>query len=650
MGTYSAVLKYHKRRNCFGYIQQRYSDIAGTTNIQVNATTSGAYNIIRCENPADCGIIQVFTPNDHCCYRPKILFINKIFADLFGLRENEEVIVQKIKMAPVCSSFEVELASAEDWNVVQNSSQRIEELLLKQIQLITVGRTYPVWIAQNLYIYFTVARIEAFSSLMQNACLCEFTEIHVKPFCSYPNNLKKNSSRDVLGVLSTSFACKMKDLFSDLAPKPFVFRIQDYCGNVLNRTVARVLPEILINDVFLEELNILAVFRLNFSKSNSEIITISTVCNSETGRTIHALLIELPMACSRFAALRDCLKRYDPHHCAFSPALYQLMNGEYEWIKVSPLRKDYIYQLEILEVLSENKLPDNFNERLRNYLWKTCRHYPIIVPIDGLKVEMNLTHRARIQCRIRPHLAKKDEGARKCFIFTNDIFPILEYPNTESMKNNMQVQGTGVNEDINKAIVNFGGWKNETVKFSFQIAFIEKCYTYIIYHLEKRTFSSSENIFIVGNKSTGKTTILHLLAERLLHSHLAVYSECLYCFEWNGKSIEKFQDVLKAAMTRLRRRYPSILFLDNLDFLLHGQDEDVRNVRLEKCAELVRNLAIENDLLIVATACTKHEVVELFSLNTGKRFFGHVESINELSPVPPFGSLIKVLLNTVTGG
>lgn len=36
---------------------------------------------------------------------------------------------------------------------------------------------------------------------------------------------------------------------------------------------------------------------------------------------------------------------------------------------------------------------------------------------------------------------------------------------------------------------------------------------------------------------------------------------------------------------RLKRRYPSVLFLDNLDSLLHRQDEDVRNVRLEKCAE-----------------------------------------------------------------
>ncbi|CAG9540984.1 unnamed protein product [Cercopithifilaria johnstoni] len=634
MGMYSAVLKYHQRRNCFGYIQQRYSDIARTTSIQVNATTSGAYNIIRCENRTDCGIIQVFAPNDHSCYRSKILFINKIFADLFGLRENEEVIVQKIKMAPVCSSFEVELASAEDWDVVQNSSQRIEELLLEQIQLITVGQTYPVWIAQNLYIYFTVARIETFSSSMQNACLCEFTEVHVKPFYSNPSNPEKNNSRDVLGVLPASFACRMKDLFSNLEPTPFLFRIQDYCGSVFNKTSARVLPEILVDDVFLKKLDILAVFRLNFSHGNSEIIAISTVCNSETGRTTHALLIELPIACSRFAALRDCLKRYDPHHCIFSPGLYQLMNGEFEWINVSPLQRDHIYHLETLEVLSEGKLPDDFNEHLRDHLWKTYRHYPIIVPVDGLKVEINLTHRDRIQCRIRPHLDEKNDRSRKCFVFTNDMFPALEYPNTESIKDNfIQMQGTKVNEDIHKAVVNFGGWKNEAVKFSFQVAFIEKCYTYIIYHLEKPAFSSLGNVFIVGNKSAGKTTILHLLAEKLLRSRLAVYSECLYCSEWNGKSIEKFQDVLKAAMTRLRRRYPSVLFLDNLDFLLHGQDEDARNVRLEKCAELIRNLATENDLLIVATACTKHEVVELFSLNTGGRFFGQVEGINELSPV-----------------
>uniref|UniRef100_A0A1I7VEU1 Peroxisomal ATPase PEX1 n=1 Tax=Loa loa TaxID=7209 RepID=A0A1I7VEU1_LOALO len=613
METYSAVLRYHQRRNCFGYIQQRYSDVTRTTSIQINATTSGTYNIIRCANPTECGLIQIFVPNDHCCYKPKILLINKIFADLFGFHENEEVIVQKVETASVCSSFEVELTSAEDWNTVtnQNSAQRIEELLLEQIHLITVGQTYPVWIGQNLHIYFIVARIEAFSSLLQSACLSEFTEIHVKPFCSNPSSLEKSMSRNVLGILPVPFTCRIKDLFSDLASKPFMFRIQDYCGNVLDRTTARVLPEILINDTFLEELDILAVFRLNFNQSNSEIITISTVCNSQTGRTAHALLVELPVACSRFAALRDCLKRYDPHHCAFSPGLYQLMNGEYEWIKVSPLPKDHIHQLEILEVISEGKLPENFNECLRNHLWKTCRHCPIIVPVDGLKVEMNLSHRSHIQCRIRPHLdEEKDDGSRKCFVFTNDVFPLLEYRNTDPVDGSyVQMQKTNV-ENVHGAVVNFGEWENKIVEFSFQIAFIEKCYTYIAYHLEKPTFSSSENILIVGNKSA-------------------------------GKSIEKFQDVLKVTMTRLRRRYPSVLFLDNLDILLHDQDENVKNVRLEKCAELVRNLANENGLLVVATACSKHKIVELFSLSAGGRFFGHVEDIKELTPIERAKCLTK---------
>ncbi|MCP9262927.1 hypothetical protein DINM_006295 [Dirofilaria immitis] len=553
MGTYRAVLKYHQRRNCFGYIQQQYSDAPRMANIQVNTTTSGAYNIIRRENLANCGIIQV--------------------------------IVQKVETAPVCSLFEVELTSVEDWNVVQNSSQRIEKLLLAQIQLITVGQTYPIWIAQNLYVYFTVARIETSSSLMQNACLCEFTQVHVKPFYSNPSSLEKNNSRDLL-------------------------EIQDYCGNFLNRTVARVLPEVLIRNVFLEELDILAVFRLSYDQINSEIITLSTVYNNETGQTAHALFIELSMISSRFAALRDCLKRYEPHHCAFSPRLYQLMNGEYEWISVSPLPKDHIYQLETLEILSDVRfVTRNFNECLRNHLWKTCQYYPIIVPVDGLKVEMNLTC-----CRIRPHFdEKKNEKFRKCFVFSNDVFPLLQYRNIESVKDRfVQLEETSVNEYIHQAVFSFGEWKNEAVEFS------EKAENKQVGC--NRRFWDAEIIELVGNKSAGKTTILQFLAEKLLHSHLAVYSECLHCSDWNGKSIEKFQDVLKAALVRLRRRYPSVLFLDDLDFLLHSQDEDVRNVRLERCVELLRNLTNGNDLLIVATACTKRDIIELFSMNAGGRF------------------------------
>lgn len=87
----------------------------------------------------------------------------------------------------------------------------------------------------------------------------------MRPFYPSTSSLEENSSKDVLGTLPASFECRMKDLFSDLAPKPFVFRIKDYCGNVFNKTTVRVLPEILVNGVFLEELDTLAVFRLNFS-------------------------------------------------------------------------------------------------------------------------------------------------------------------------------------------------------------------------------------------------------------------------------------------------------------------------------------------------------------------------------------------------
>lgn len=31
----------------------------------------------------------------------------------------------------------------------------------------------------------------------------------------------------------------------------------------------------------------------------------------------------------------------------------------------------------------------------------------------------------------------------------------------------MQVQRTDVNEDIDKAVVNFGGWKNEVIKLTY---------------------------------------------------------------------------------------------------------------------------------------------------------------------------------------
>ncbi|VDN41158.1 unnamed protein product, partial [Gongylonema pulchrum] len=112
----------------------------------------------------------------------------------------------------------------------------------------------------------------------------------------------------------------------------------------------------------------------------------------------------------------------------------------------------------------------------------------------------------------------------------------------------------------------FGECEMDLVDLTFQNAFVETCYEYVLLHLAQSIASSTDNILIVGDHSTSKTTILHILAQKLLRSRWAVYSECLCCTDWKGKSLENIEKVLTAAAVRLRQRFPSVLFLDNLNF------------------------------------------------------------------------------------
>ncbi|VDK39942.1 unnamed protein product [Gongylonema pulchrum] len=82
----------------------------------------------------------------------------------------------------------------------------------------------------------------------------------------------------------------------------------------------------------------------------------------------------------------------------------------------------------------------------------------------------------------------------------------------------------------------FGECEMDLVELTFQKAFVETCYEYVVFRLAQSTASSTDNILIVGDHSTSKTTILHILAQKLLRSQWAVYSECLCCTDWKGKS------------------------------------------------------------------------------------------------------------------
>ncbi|VDN05229.1 unnamed protein product [Thelazia callipaeda] len=490
-----------------------------------------------------------------------------------------KLIVQKLVTTLICSSFAVELSSVEDWNIV----------------LITVG---------------------------QNS-----------------NRIKSSMSEDASKGLPVSFLSKMESLYCDIKPSSFLSRIEQYCGDANTNITARVLPETLINDDFYEKVDVLAVFMLTERQNTVETITLSAVSNCLTNQIAYALFIELPVGCSRFAAVQQILKQYHPHHCLLSRRLYQLFIGEYEWIKISFLPKNHIRQLEILEVLSEEKLPSDFGRFLQDHLWKTHENYPFIVPRNGIEVEINLSNDTKVQCIIRPRLV--DERFEKCFLIISGFFPLIEYLERQSM--DVRFRRFHVKASIQKAAINFGGWKSEIIEFSyakflfvFQVSLIERLYNYIMYHFNNSIFSSARNLLMVGAKSTGKTSMLHLLAKKLLYCHLVVYSEYITCSDWSTKAPEKFEDLIKTSAGRLKHRLPSILFLDNLDYLLHDGEEGARNLHIEKCIELhflvLRKLASEDNFLVLATSCS-NQATELFTRNGGKRFFGCMEKIEELGAV-----------------
>lgn len=95
-------------------------------------------------------------------------------------------------------------------------------------------------------------------------------------------------------------------------------------------------------------------------------------------------------------------------------------------------------------------------------------------------------------------------------------------------------------------------------------------------NLASTTCFTNGHLLITGPSFGGKSTLMQLISQ-MLFVEMRVFSSRIDCNEWKGKSPEAISSLLEWRLKMLKTRAPSILLLDNLDFLnVHLEDEDRR--------------------------------------------------------------------------
>ncbi|KAE9414157.1 hypothetical protein Angca_001180, partial [Angiostrongylus cantonensis] len=110
----------------------------------------GCFCIRACENPEREFCVQVFG-----CQPFTHVYVNRTFAAMAKFKCNQEVIMDLVNPT-VCSSIEIVPLSRDDYEILERSSNSVEEVFLQQIRIVGLGMSFPLWITPSVCATFRV--------------------------------------------------------------------------------------------------------------------------------------------------------------------------------------------------------------------------------------------------------------------------------------------------------------------------------------------------------------------------------------------------------------------------------------------------------------------------------------------------------------
>uniref|UniRef100_A0A914ZEY7 Peroxisomal ATPase PEX1 n=2 Tax=Parascaris univalens TaxID=6257 RepID=A0A914ZEY7_PARUN len=647
MNVFPAKLSFHSWRNCRCYIVYDNSTLRTITLLQPpNGFLIGVFNICGYSKVCEPLVVHLysFTSSSVAEFRNRhfsTVLLNEKFASAAGFNEHDEVILEEVEEAPRCIHVEVKPHSLSDWEIVQNSAMEFEWTILNQIGIICERMTFPIWIDGNIFCTFIVVNISPSS---RNGCarLVEDTEIHVRP---YSEQIKENTELSQRRVEHDSSMSGLSSTFSRFFSRFVSFdnrndysMIDDFIKNISKGTGdmnLRIAPRSLLDDDICSNMHPSAIIALSDEGTGccnySSIVRIE---GDDGDESIFALLLLLPKDAPNERRIADIL-RLRKSHCIVSPCFNNFLLADCTWIKCINMDASEIVVVKQLEVLVPQGFDEGLIPELKAYFSIRCSHYPVVMSTNGISVSLRSTAQTMVECQVRPSKTElPSDGCTTrelCFAFTCDRFPQFEVLVKDDAVDDESAESKEVNtgSSAREKVENYGESAIDSVALKFQSHHIAACTRYIEYCLESGA-KPPGHVLIVGAELSGKSTIACRLAGRLLKSPRTVFSIAVECKHWKGKSTENVEKQLTSVIEHLRRRAPSVLFLENIDFSSNRIDEDQRNLHLERLFAVLWRIVTRSGVLVVATAKNLHSIHKTLAAPQGKRFFARIEEIGAL--------------------
>ncbi|RCN41876.1 peroxisome biogenesis factor 1, partial [Ancylostoma caninum] len=616
--SYPVFLLFHDLPNCFTYAKTLSinSDDAILSSKGLSNTFLGYFCVRSCEDPQKQFYVQMFGsfPLTH-------IFVNRTFAELAGLRSNEEVLIEAVATV-TCASISIVPVSQHDYEIFDKSSGQVENVFLQQIHVVFPGMRFPLWISPSVCASFRIAHVTP--STNQAVLLVPSTELHVLPLFE-----SEKTSTTYSGDINNKGLVKLGETFPNVLnngstsylSSPLRFSGDNF--RVLPSSLVeadKIFPLIHPNVIYIP-----AVGLSNYIACN--IVSVKSQLNPST--VDFAVAVSLPgdstSGGSPSGSLADILKS-KPGHCIVSSRDYLA----YSVISLTSLEEQQMRLSQHVNIFFQNDdwswlMSGGKQYELYNILHEMVSIYPILLSDEGRSISI-VTAGRRLMVRLVPAGIRSCPSHRRCFVA--DVacdFKLKVDPGT--------VHSTAV--DLSEP-ENYGLMSNvQSSNIECQSDVVNELTAWVRYCWSHKKFGHA---LLLGPDGSGKTSLTTLFANRLARSSYGCLCTRIECSGWKGnhsalvgKQSETIEKSLASELLKLSCRKPSLLILDDFDFIEASNEEEHRQIDIEKIFQVLLRLLSSCTVPVLVTAKQLKFVHKSLVMLSGRRFFAVVVYIPPLS-------------------
>ncbi|XP_034936999.1 peroxisomal ATPase PEX1 isoform X2 [Chelonus insularis] len=551
------TIKYITTKSCFVYLSHHLTNKLPPT-----------VQVVKVTHVDDVNEVFYFSFNRSQSFRDNnSIGISSTFAQLLDFREGIYVNITFVDNLPTLSSIDVIPRSEEDLEIVKLRSNKLQGIILQQINVVTLNQPIVIWLSKNLNV---VLYVDKLSPKFKYGKLVEFTEVNVQESIKDDKRSHKVQKSNDLDTVNDKYSLSIVRI------NPLPTLIEEVICNNYSPT----------NKIYCD---------LNIFIHLSKAIKISS--GVET--------------CEYFFCKLEKVQNNNEQRRL-------IMNEQKDWFN----NREMIIKVIIIENIKNfdefccqqlNTINDNNVFACRNLLRQLDLKLGSKVFFKKITVEkQNVT-----EIKLIPINNEISQELFDSYIKRFDVYDeILINSNTQIfLSPEVSCEIKLVPETINYSLVKIDKIKTlplrilpkifnnslssvgqENIKSRIILTnaikkIINDCK--LVFELRLKTCQSSEiiynkeNILICGGTGTGKTILCEIIKQQIQQPPYLFHVETINCKKLKGKKVEIVQKFLISTMSNCAYYQPSLLIFDNIDCITNNDVTHCLNV-IATCLNISR--------------------------------------------------------------